>query len=75
MRTPATSLGHTSPEYFRAYHTSSVQLGRLAARARPKMLLLTHVVRAGATDAELVAGVRAGGFTGAVIDGKELVRY
>lgn len=70
-----TSLGHTSPEYFRAYHTSSVQLGRLAARAQPKLLLLTHVVRAGATDAELLAGIRSGGFIGTVVVGKELVKY
>lgn len=70
-----TSLGHTSPEYFRAYHTSSVELGRLAARAQPKLLLLTHVVRAGATDAELIAGVRTGGFAGHVVVGKELTRY
>jgi ribonuclease BN (tRNA processing enzyme) len=70
-----TSLGHTSPAYFRAYHTSSVELGRLAASSRPKQLVLTHVVRAGATDAELIAGVRTGGFQGPVIVGKELVRY
>jgi len=70
-----TSLGHTSPAYFRAYHTSSVELGRLAADAQPKQLVLTHIVRAGATDAELIAGVRAGGFQGTVIVGKELARY
>jgi len=69
------SLGHTSPEYFRAYHTSSVELGRLAARAKPALLLLTHVVRAGATDDELLAGIRRGGFTGTVVVGKELIRY
>lgn len=70
-----TSLGHTSAEYFRAYHTSSVELGHLAARARPKLLLLTHVVRAGATDAELIAGVRQGGFAGPVLVGRQLTRY
>jgi ribonuclease BN (tRNA processing enzyme) len=69
------SLGHTSPAYFRAYHTSSVELGRLAATARPKQLVLTHVVRAGATDAELLAGIRRGGFHGTVIVGKELTKY
>jgi ribonuclease BN (tRNA processing enzyme) len=69
------SLGHTSPEYFRAYHTSSVELGRLAAMARPRQLVLTHVVRAGATDAELIAGIRAGGFQGTVVVGKELTHY
>ena len=70
-----TSLGHTSAAYFRSYHTSSVELGRLAARAKPRLLLLTHVVRAGATDAELIAGVRSGGYAGTVVVGKELTRY
>ena len=73
--TSPASLGHTSPAYFRSYHTSSVELGRLAAAARPKQLLLTHVVRAGATDAELLAGIRAGGFGGLVVVGRELARY
>ncbi|MEX2178329.1 MAG: MBL fold metallo-hydrolase [Gemmatimonadaceae bacterium] len=70
-----TSLGHTDSTYFRMYHTSSVELGRLASLAQPKLLLLTHVVRAGATDAELIAGIRTGGYTGSIVVGKELVRY
>jgi len=69
------SLGHTDSTYFRHYHTSSVELGRLAGRAGPRLLLLTHVVRAGATDEELIAGIRAGGFTGDVRVGQHLVRY
>ena len=38
----------TRPEGFRAYHaafhTSGEQLGRLAARARPRLLVLTHLL-------------------------------
>ena len=69
------SLGHTDSTYFRSYRSSSIELGRIATVAKPKLLLLTHVVRAGATDDELFAGIRAGGYTGAVQVGKELVRY
>ena len=68
-------LGDTTNDYFRSFHTSDVELGRLAARARPKLLILTHIVRMGATDEALLRGVRAGGFTGNVVVGKDLGRY
>lgn len=68
-------LGDTTNDYFRSFHTSDVELGRLAARAQPKLLVLTHIVRFGATDEQLLRGVRAGGFTGAVVVGKDLGRY
>ncbi len=63
------------PRYMRAFHTSDVELGALAARAKPKLLILTHIIRMGSTDEELLAGVRAGGFTGPVRVGKDLERY
>ncbi|MBX3275737.1 MAG: MBL fold metallo-hydrolase, partial [Sandaracinaceae bacterium] len=60
----------TRPEGFRAYHaafhTSGVELGRLAARARPARLVLTHLLLFGATPEALVVEVR-GGFSGEVI--------
>ena len=68
-------LGDSTNDYFRAFHTSDVELGKLAARAQPKLLVLTHIVRMGATDDQLLRGVRAGGFTGAVVVGKDLGRY
>jgi ribonuclease Z len=68
-------LGDTTNDYFRAFHTSDVELGRLAARAQPKLLVLTHIVRMGATDDALLRGVRTGGFTGSVVVGKDLGRY
>lgn len=67
--------GEDWPRYLREYHTSDVELGRLAARAQPRLLILTHLVRMRATDEELLAGVRAGGFTGRTAIGRDLERY
>lgn len=67
--------GDTWPAYMRAFHTSDRELGAIAARARPKLLILYHIVRMGATDAELLAGISAGGFTGRTVIGKDLARY
>jgi ribonuclease BN (tRNA processing enzyme) len=63
------------PQYMREFHTSDVELGALAARARPKLLVLTHIIRSGSSDNDLLAGVRAGGFSGAVRVGKDLDRF
>ncbi len=67
--------GEDWPAYMRAFHTSDVELGRIAAETRPRLLVLTHIVRMGGTDEELLAGVRRGGFTGPVIVGRDLGRY
>lgn len=67
--------GQDWPTYLRAFHTSDLELGALAARAHPRLLVLTHVVRMGASDSELVAGVRRGGYTGPVVVAKDLDRY
>jgi ribonuclease Z len=67
--------GDDWPRYMRAFHTSDVELGRIASRARPRLLILHHIVRMGGTDAELVRGVRAGGYTGRVVIGRDLERY
>lgn len=61
--------------YMRAFHTSDRELGRIAARVRPGLLVLYHVVRMAGTDEELLAGIRAGGFDGPVAIGKDLERY
>lgn len=63
------------PQYMREFHTSDVELGTLAGRARPKLLILTHIIRMGSTDEQLIAGIRAGGFNGPVRVGKDLERY
>ena len=67
--------GDDWPRYMHEFHTSDVELGRIAAKAMPKLLILTHVIRMGATDAELLAGVRAGGFAGHAVVGHDLGRY
>jgi ribonuclease BN (tRNA processing enzyme) len=67
--------GKDWPRYCREYHTSDVELGALASRIRPKLLILDHVIRIGATDEELLAGVLAGGYNGKVVIGKDLERF
>lgn len=67
--------GDEWPRYMRAFHTSDRELGALAARAQPRRLVLFHIVRMGGTDEELLAGVRAGGFSGDVSIGRDLDRY
>jgi len=67
--------GESWPRYMKTFHTSDRELGAIAARARPKKLVLVHIVRMGATDQELLAGVRAGGFAGVATIGHDLDRY
>lgn len=67
--------GDEWPKYMKAFHTSDREVGALAARAGPKLLVLHHIVRMGGTDEELLQGVRAGGFTGRVVIGRDLDRY
>ena len=51
-RTPDWQAYHTS------FHTSGVELGEIAARARPKLLVLYHQLLWGATEEELLAEIR-----------------
>ncbi len=44
--------------YHKAAHTSGVELGKLAARAKPKLLVLYHQLLWGATPEEVLAEVR-----------------
>lgn len=67
--------GKDWPRYCREYHTSDVELGALASRIRPKLLILDHVIRMGASDEELLAGVLAGGYNGRVVIGKDLEKF
>lgn len=67
--------GEVWPQYLRDAHTSDVELGRLAAVAQPKLLVLSHVLFSGASEDELIAGIRRGGFTGRVVFAKDLARY
>jgi ribonuclease Z len=67
--------GKDWPRYCREYHTSDVELGALAKRIRPKLLILDHIIRMGASDEELLAGVRAGGYHEKVVIGKDLEEF
>ena len=67
--------GNLWPQYMREFHTSDIELGKLAARSKPKLLVLTHTIRMGATDEEMLAAIRAGGFKGAVKVGRDLESY
>ena len=67
--------GELWPQYLREVHTSDVELGRLAAAAKPKVLVLSHVVFMGASDDEVIAGIRKGGFSGRIVVARDLGRY
>ena len=57
--------------YHKVYHTSSAELGALATRARPKLLVLYHQLYWGTSDEALVAEVRAA-YAGKVVSGRDL---
>lgn len=67
--------GELWPQYMREFHTSDVELGRIAARVRPGLLVLHHVLRMGGTEEELIAGIRSGGYKGRIAIGKDLGRF
>ena len=61
--------------YLGEFHTSDVELGALAKRIQPKLLVLSHIVRMKASDNELLAGIRRGGFQGPAVVGHDLERH
>ena len=67
--------GQYWPQYMREFHTSETELGSVASKSNCKMLLLTHIIRFGGTDEQLLSGIRAGGYSGAVVVGKDLGSY
>jgi ribonuclease Z len=67
--------GEDWPAYMRSFHTSDRELGALARDARVRLVVLYHIVRMGGSDAELLHGVRAGGYTGPVVIGRDLDRF
>ena len=62
-------------QYMHDFHTSDTELGALAARIQPKLLIVNHVGLLGRTAEDLIAGIRHGGFTGRVVVGRDLDRY
>ena len=67
--------GELWPQYLREFHTSDEELGAIAARAQPKRLILSHVLRMGGTMEEVISGVRRGGFRGTVVVANDLDRF
>jgi ribonuclease BN (tRNA processing enzyme) len=60
--------------YHAAYHTSTYELGDLATRTRPKLLVLYHQLGWGDDDAELIRQVRTR-YGGTVVSGRDLGVY
>jgi hypothetical protein len=58
--------------YRRAFHTSAAELGRLAAAAKPKLLVLYHHATPADGGAAVIATIRGAGYQGRVIFGKAL---
>jgi len=67
--------GQDWPEYLREYHTSAEELGAIATRCKPKLLILNHILKRRATDAQLLQEIRGAGFKGRVVVGKDLTVY
>jgi ribonuclease BN (tRNA processing enzyme) len=59
--------------YVRAYHTTTLQLGELAARAKPKLLVVYHKGRR-ATPEQILADIRRS-FSGPVEIARDLQRF
>jgi ribonuclease BN (tRNA processing enzyme) len=56
-------------------HTSTRELAELAGRARPKLLVLYHQLYWGASDEDLIREIRAAGYAGLVVSGRDLGVY
>lgn len=66
--------GEVTPDaaYFRSFHISAEELGEIAAKARPKVLVITHYVPLGSSDqTEMLAGIRKK-FNGPVVVANDL---
>jgi ribonuclease BN (tRNA processing enzyme) len=61
-------------EYLRQYHTSSTELTQIAAKAKPKLLVLYHQLIRGTSDKALVREVRKG-YRGRVVSAHDLDLY
>ena len=60
--------------YHSTFHTSALELGDLATRAKPKLLLLTHILFFGEPGDEILSEARSR-FTGPVVLGADLGVY
>jgi ribonuclease Z len=67
--------GSDWPAYMKAFHTSDRELGRLVAKAQPKLLILTHVIYRPAVERESIGVIRKAGYRGRIVIGEDLDRY
>jgi ribonuclease BN (tRNA processing enzyme) len=73
----AEHLKQRTPEwqaYHRAFHTLAPEVGDVATRARPKLLVLYHQIPTGISDADLIREVKTR-YTGMVVSGRDLGVY
>jgi ribonuclease Z len=67
-------LPEAARPYHASFHTSAIELGDLATRARPKLLVLTHILFFGERPAEILGEVRSR-YSGRVELGEDLKVY
>lgn len=67
-------LSTEDQRYHSAFHTSGIELGDLATRARPRLVVLTHYLFFGESAAEILAEVKSR-FGGNVVAGVDLGVY
>ena len=58
--------------YHSSFHTSTVELADIANRARPGLLVLYHHLMWGTDDEGLIREIRAAGYAGPLVSGKDL---
>lgn len=71
---PQSPLSVQWQKYFAAFHTSTAELGAIATRARPKLLVLYHQVFHGVSESEMLRQVREH-YSGAVVSAHDLDVY
>jgi len=60
--------------YFLSHHTSTLELADMASKAKPKLLILYHIVALGVSNAELLKEINAK-YKGKVIIGADLAVF
>jgi ribonuclease BN (tRNA processing enzyme) len=66
--------GDVWPRYMTSFHTSDVEVGKVAAKAKPKLLVLYHIVGPWTLE-DLTVGIRKGGYRGKIAIAKDLDRF
>ena len=59
--------------YFPTVHTSGIEVGEIASKVNPGLVILNHqMCFGGTTDADLIQEVRDGGYHGELVSGQDL---